>query len=181
MSDDGRVDPEPTSFGATPGGHNSGEHIAVFERFRRIFGDRATTSSDARKRSARDPAATKPFGTGRDPRGIAEVMDALTRRLGWNSPLARSELLASWTELVGEETAAHSSPVGIEEGALTVSCDSTAWATQLRLMRSQIITRIAQRFPDAGIESIRFDGPGVPSWKKGPRSIPGRGPRDTYG
>lgn len=157
------------------------EHIAVFERFRRIFGDRAATSSDARKRSVRDPSATTPFGKGRDPRGIAEVMDALTSRLGWNSPLARSELLDSWTELVGEETASHSSPVGIENGVLTVSCDSTAWATQLRLMRSQIITRIAERFPDAGIESVRFDGPGVPSWKRGPRSIPGRGPRDTYG
>ena len=157
------------------------EHIAVFERFRRIFGNRAATSLDARKRSTREPGATTPFGVGRDPRGIAEVMDALTTRLGWNSPLARSEMLASWGELVGEETAAHSSPVGIEEGVLTVSVDSTAWATQLRLMRSQIITHIVQRFPDAGIESIRFDGPGVPSWKKGPRSIPGRGPRDTYG
>lgn len=163
-------------------GERSGnEHLAVFERFRRIFGDRASTSSDARKRSVREPGATTPFGTGRDPRGIAEVMDALTTRLGWNSPLARSEMLASWGELVGEETAAHSSPVGIDEGVLTVSVDSTAWATQLRLMRSQIITHIIQRFPDAGIESIRFDGPGVPSWKKGPRSIPGRGPRDTYG
>lgn len=157
------------------------EHIAVFERFRHLFGDRAATSSDARKRSARDPEATIPFGKGRDPRGIAEVMDSLTTRLGWNSPLARSELLASWTDLVGQETASHSSPVGIEGGVLTVSCDSTAWATQLRLMRSQIITRITERFPDAGIESVRFDGPGVPSWKRGPKSIPGRGPRDTYG
>lgn len=161
---------------------NSGnEHIAVFDRFRRIFGDRARTSADARKRSVREPGATTPFGGGRDPRGIAEVMAALTAKLGWASPLARSELLDSWSDLVGEETAGHSSPVGIEDGVLTISCDSTAWATQLRLMRSQIVTRITQRFPDAGIQSIRFEGPGVPSWKKGPRSIPGRGPRDTYG
>ncbi len=161
--------------------HSSNEHIAVFERFRRVFGNRAATSADARKRASRDPGATTPFGKGRDPQGIAEVMDALTTKLGWNSPLAKSEMLASWHELVGEETAAHSSPIGIDDGVLTVSCDSTAWATQLRLMRSQIITRIVDRFPAAGIESIRFDGPGVPSWKKGPRSIPGRGPRDTYG
>ncbi len=157
------------------------EHIAVFERFRRVFGDRTATSADARKRSRREPGTSSPFGAGRDPQGIAEVMDALTSRLGWNSPLAQSELLASWTELVGEETAQHSTPASIEEGKLTVSCDSTAWATQLRVMRTQILTRITQQFPDAGIDSIRFDGPGVPSWKRGPRSIPGRGPRDTYG
>ncbi|HNP16104.1 MAG TPA: DciA family protein, partial [Terrimesophilobacter sp.] len=109
------------------------------------------------------------------------VLDALTARLGWNSSLARSELLDSWAELVGEETAAHSVPAGIDEGVLTVSCDSTAWATQLRLMRTQIISRIVERYPDAGIEALRFNGPGVPSWKRGPRSVPGRGPRDTYG
>ncbi|MCB1280405.1 MAG: DUF721 domain-containing protein, partial [Salinibacterium sp.] len=108
----------------------SGEHVAVFERFRRVFGDRAATSKDARSRARREPGSSAPFGTGRDPRGIAEVLDALTARLGWNSSLARSELLDSWAELVGEETAAHSVPAGIDEGVLTVSCDSTAWATQ---------------------------------------------------
>jgi predicted nucleic acid-binding Zn ribbon protein len=72
-------------------------------------------------------------------------------------------------------------PVGIEDGVLAVRCDSTAWATQLRLMRTKVTTEIALKFPDAGIESVRFDGPNAPSWKRGPRSIPGRGPRDTYG
>ncbi len=157
------------------------EHVAVFERFRRVFGDASSTSRDARKRTKREPGSSAPFGDGRDPKGIAEVVDALTARLGWNSPLARSELIASWADIVGTETAGHSTPVGIEEGMLTVSCDSTAWATQLRLMRSEILTHIARRYPDAGIVTLRFDGPGVPSWKRGPRSIPGRGPRDTYG
>ena len=41
---------------------------------------------------------------------------------------------------------------------LHVRCDSTAWATQLRLMRTQIVTEIASRFPGAGIETIRFQG-----------------------
>lgn len=157
------------------------EHVAVFERFRRVFGDASTTSRDARRRAKREPGSSAPFGEGRDPQGIADVVDALTARLGWNSPLARSELVSSWAELVGVETADHSSPQGIEDGVLSVACDSTAWATQLRLMRSQILTRITQRYPDAGIQTVRFTGPGVPSWKRGPRSIPGRGPRDTYG
>lgn len=157
------------------------EHIAVFQRFRTIFGNRAATSADARKRARREPGATMPFGAGREPHGLGDVVNALTAKLGWNSSLARSDLIDSWAELVGEETAGHSTPVGIDGGLLTVSCDSTAWATQLRLMRSQILTRIAERYPDAGIETLRFDGPGVPSWKKGPRSVPGRGPRDTYG
>jgi predicted nucleic acid-binding Zn ribbon protein len=149
---------------------------------RALFGEPGKRSPDARKREKnKKEGASVPFGVGRDPRGIDVILDGLTNRLGWNSSLAKADLLASWTELAGAETALHSEPVGIEDGILTVRCDSTAWATQLRLMRGQITTSIAQRFPDAGIESVKFDGPNAPSWKRGTRSIPGRGPRDTYG
>lgn len=157
------------------------ETVAVYLRFRRIFGDGTSRSSDARKRAKREPGSTIPFGNGRDPEGLGTVMDGLTSRLGWTSPLARSEILASWVQIAGTDTAEHSVPVGIADGVLTVRCDSTAWATQLRLMRGQIMNQIVARYPDAGIESLRFEGPDVPSWKRGPRSIPGRGPRDTYG
>jgi predicted nucleic acid-binding Zn ribbon protein len=158
------------------------EHVAVYLRMRQLFGDPGKRSPDARKRAKKSKEGpTVPFGAGRDPRGINDVLDNLTSRLGWTSSLARAELLDSWATLAGEETAEHSVPVGVEEGVLTVQCDSTAWATQLRLMRGQITTSIAQRFPDAGIESVKFTGPNAPSWKRGTRSIPGRGPRDTYG
>jgi predicted nucleic acid-binding Zn ribbon protein len=158
------------------------EHVAVYLRFRQVFGDAGTRSATARKRAAKKKeGASVPFGTGRDPHGLGDVIDGLASKMGWTSPLARSELLVSWPEIVGAETAEHATPTGIEEGVLTVRCDSTAWATQLRLMRGQITTTIAQRYPSAGIESVRFEGPNAPSWKRGPRSIPGRGPRDTYG
>jgi predicted nucleic acid-binding Zn ribbon protein len=158
------------------------EHIAVYLRMREIFGEPGKRSPDARKRAKKSKEGTSaPFGLGRDPRGIEDILDNLTNRLGWTSSLAKADLIGSWAELVGVETAEHSTPVGSEDGLLTVECDSTAWATQLRLMRGQITTSIAQRFPDAGIESIKFNGPNAPSWKRGTRSIPGRGPRDTYG
>lgn len=160
---------------------SSSESVRVYLRFKKVFGDSTARSYAGRKRATREPGASVPFGRGRDPHGLDEVMGALTSSMGWNSPLAQSELMNSWTELAGEDTARHSSPVGIVDGMLTVQCESTAWATQLRLMRNVILTHITQRFPDAGIEAIRFQGPDVPSWKRGPRSIPGRGPRDTYG
>ena len=157
------------------------EHLAVYRRFRRVFGDGSTLTRDAKRRAKKKEVSSAPFGGGRDPHDIRDVMDALTSRLGWSSPLAQHELIADWAELVGHETAEHSRPIAIEDGQLTVSCDSTAWATQLRLMRSQLMTRVVTKYPDAGIISMRFNGPDAPSWKRGPRSIPGRGPRDTYG
>lgn len=158
------------------------ESSAVYRRLRAAFGDPGLRSVDARRRrTARDAGGTAPFEGGRDPVGLGDVVDAVTRSLGWSSPLARGELLAAWPELVGADTAAHSEPVGIEEGVLTVQCDSTAWATQLRIMRAEILTTILRRYPEAEVAAIRFIGPGAPSWKRGPRSVPGRGPRDTYG
>ncbi len=157
------------------------EARSVYLRFRRVFGEPGARSSDARKRSQKTDGASVPFGSNRDPLDLSDVIEGLTSQLGWNSPLARSELLASWVRIVGADTAEHSVPVGIEDGVLTVQCDSTAWATQLRLMRSQVITHIARSFPAAGIQSVRFQAPNAPSWKRGARSIPGRGPRDTYG
>jgi predicted nucleic acid-binding Zn ribbon protein len=157
------------------------EAQATYLRFRSLFGEPGSRSSDARKRAVKKEGSTVPFGAGRDPHGLSDVIDGLTKKMGWTSPLARSELLDSWPEIAGAELAEHSTPLSIEDGVLTVQCDSTAWATQLRLMRTSITTLIVQRYPDAQIESIRFDGPNAPSWKRGPRSIPGRGPRDTYG
>ena len=157
------------------------ESRVVFNRFRQVFGTGHSRSKDARKRAHKEPGSSAAFGVGRDAHGLGDVLTALTARLGWNSPLAQSDLLASWVAIAGQETADHSQPVSIEEGVLSVKCDSTAWATQLRLMRSQLLSKIIAQYPDAAIVAVRFEGPGAPSWKRGLRSIPGRGPRDTYG
>lgn len=170
--------PAPPEAEAQP----DSEAQRVYLRFRRVFGDPNSRSRDARKRkSIKLGSPSQPFGTGREPRGIADVLSAVTNELGWNSPLAQSELMTAWPDMVGAELAAHSDPVSIDDGTLTVQCDSTAWATQLRLMRTQVTTTIVQRYPDAGIQSVRFLAPNAPTWKRGPRSVPGRGPRDTYG
>jgi predicted nucleic acid-binding Zn ribbon protein len=159
------------------------EAITVYLRFKELFGGVRSSSSARRRNQAEDETDSSrlPFGAGRDPRGLGNIVDALTLQLGWNSPLAQSELLASWSEIVGDENARHSAPEGIVDGVLVVRCASTAWAAQLRTMAVDLVTQIATRFPAAEVSSIRFRGPDAPSWKRGPRSIPGRGPRDTYG
>jgi predicted nucleic acid-binding Zn ribbon protein len=158
------------------------EHVNVFRRIRRNFGEPSLRSGDARRRrrAAADDTSV-PYGVGRDPAGLGDVLGTLASTMGWDSPLARAELLADWPGIVGVDTAAHAEPIGIEDGILTVRCDSTAWAQQLRSMRSVVAARIGEKHSAAGIESVRFIGPDTPSWKRGPRAIPGRGPRDTYG
>lgn len=166
--------------GMRPDPDQPSEAASVYLRLKTLFGGAPARGSRRREKTI-EPGASKPFGSGREPRGLGQVMDALTTELGWDASLEQTSLVASWEQLVGTETAAKSTPIGVEDGVLTVACASTAWATQLRLMRNELLARMAQEYPNAGIESIRFNGPDVPSWKYGPRSIPGRGPRDTYG
>ncbi|RLP75222.1 DUF721 domain-containing protein [Mycetocola tolaasinivorans] len=156
------------------------EAMAVYEHFKFVFtGTRHRTRK--KRQDPRDSGESMPYGRGREPRGLGDVMSALTVQLGWDSNLSRAELMDNWIALAGEETAKHSTPIAVENGTLSVQCESTAWATQLRLMRLEIMKQIALRYPDAGIEGIRFVGPNVPSFKRGPRSVQGRGVRDTYG
>lgn len=154
------------------------EAARFYLHIREVFG-----AGPARRRRHRemDAGPSSPFGPGRDPLTLGSAIETLTVEFGWSGPLDQHELLVSWPDLVGEETAQHSTPETIVDHQLTVRCESTAWATQLRIIRSDILARIAQRFPDAGVQSVRFLGPDAPSWKKGLRSVPGRGPRDTYG
>lgn len=162
-------------------GAGRGEHVAVFQRFRDRFGDGMRRRAAGRRDAPPVDAADEPFAPGRDPRSLSRALGDVMRDRGWSGDLARSELFVSWAELVGPVTAEHAEPVSLHRGVLQVRCDSTAWATQLGLMRSRVLAEIAERYPDAGVEAIRFTGPDAPSWKRGPRSVPGRGPRDTYG
>ena len=152
------------------------ESTRVYERLKRKFG-----GFTPRTRPARDDGDDVAFGPGRDPGSFAHAIGALTDQMGWSTDLARAELMQQWANIVGADIAAHTIPSGAMDGVLEIQCDSSAWATQLRLMRNQLIETLATKFPEAGIVELSIKAPGVPSWKHGRRSVPGRGPRDTYG
>lgn len=90
-------------------------------------------------------------------------------------------MFGRWEAVVGEQIAAHATPTALNGGVLTVSAESTAWATQLRLVQAQLLAKIAAAVGDGVVTSLKISGPTAPSWRKGPRHIAGRGPRDTYG
>jgi predicted nucleic acid-binding Zn ribbon protein len=152
----------------------SGEPTNVFRRLREVFGDRRPR----RKASTENEDA---FTPGRDPMPVSGAFDYLTEEMGWMAPLAEADLLVRWREVVGDNIADHATPVGIVDETLTLVTDSSAWATQLRLMRNELIITLTEQLPEVTISQIVVRGPGAPSWKAGPKSVPGRGPRDTYG
>ncbi len=84
--------------------------------------------------------------------------------------------------MVGGEVAGHCTPESFADGRLVVRTDSTAWATQLRLLAPSLVRRLNEELGHGTVTVIEVLGPHLPTWRKGPRSVrDGRGPRDTYG
>jgi predicted nucleic acid-binding Zn ribbon protein len=117
----------------------------------------------------------------RDPQPLARATRDLAKKQGWSSRVAEGAVFGRWATVVGAQISEHASPSGLRDGVLSVTAESTAWATQLRLIQNQVLAKIAAEVGDGVVTSLRITGPTAPSWRKGRLHIAGRGPRDTYG
>jgi predicted nucleic acid-binding Zn ribbon protein len=130
-----------------------------------------------------DPAAgsRRSIGTSPDPQPFGVAIRRLLEERGWQTRAAMAGVMARWDAVVGAEVAAHSRPERFADGELVVVADSTAWATQLRLLARPLVARINEELGPGTVRAVKVRGPHAPSWSTGPRRVPGRGPRDTYG
>ena len=117
----------------------------------------------------------------RDPQLFGAVLDRLMKQRGWQKPAAEATVFGAWEKVVGADIAKHSRPIKLDAGVLTVEAESTAWATQLRMLAGNLLKIIAKEVGHNVVTKLNIHGPAAPSWNKGPRRVQGRGPRDTYG
>ncbi len=117
-----------------------------------------------------------------DPQPLSSVFNEIITNRDWRQGIAEGNLFTDWEKVVGEDIAQHATPITLLEGKLTIQTSSTAWATQLRLISSDLLKTLRQSAPGALVEELVVIGPHAPSWKRGLRTIRGaKGPRDTYG
>lgn len=116
-----------------------------------------------------------------DPQPLGALIAGEAKKRGWKPKVDDGTVLGRWREIVGDEIADHAEPVSLDGGVLSVSASSTAWSSQLRLIQSEIIRRIAQAVGHGVVTKLKIQGPKAPSWRKGRLHVSGRGPRDTYG
>jgi predicted nucleic acid-binding Zn ribbon protein len=154
------------------------------------------------KRGARDgsargrPSRGRPAYSGahpdeRDPQTLDDALTGLVAEQGWDADVRVHGVFTRWAAIVGADVAEHCRPESFAAGAdptgggggkLVVRAESTAWATQLRLLAGTVVRRLNEELGDRTVSVVEVVGPAGPSWKKGRRSVrDGRGPRDTYG
>jgi len=135
-----------------------------------------TLSSKIRKKSN-----TKPENHGDDLVTIDEGLTQLVDEQGWGTQLRVQGVFSRWQVIVGREVATHCTPESLVEGKLFLRTDTTAWATQIKLMAPDVVRRLNEVLGEGTVLEVDVRGPNAPSWKKGRLSVRGRGPRDTYG
>jgi predicted nucleic acid-binding Zn ribbon protein len=96
-----------------------------------------------------------------DPRKVGESLDRVAASLGLDPGL-----LTRWPELVGEGVAEHTRPRGLRDGTLVVLVDDPAWATQLRWLEADLVTRLGELLGPDRVRRIevRVRGAVTPDW-----------------
>ena len=131
----------------------------------------------ARQRRVRGPARPRR----EDPQPLQAAIDGLLDDQGWRTAVAVGSVFGRWEQIVGHDLAAHTRPGGFSDGELVVIADSTAWATQVRLLAATLVRRLNSELGNGTVIRVKVTGP-TPPRRSGPwRVRDGRGPRGDYG
>jgi predicted nucleic acid-binding Zn ribbon protein len=182
-------DPGPDSTGSEPDPVASSEHDpSGLDLARSVAGGyrkgrkRRLTGRRKQSGSGSKPAQSSgAYPDERDPQPLDAAMDRLVAEHGWQTDLAVHAVFGRWDQIVGPEVAQHCKPERYADDELTVRADSTSWATQMRLLAATVVRRLNTELGDDTVRRIQVLGPQAPSWRRGRRTVRGRGPRDTYG
>lgn len=134
-----------------------------------------------RRRRVTGEQRSGPRPDARDPQPLGAAVDELIAARGWRRQIGLRLVVQRWDELVGPSNARHSTPESYHDGVLVVRAESSTWASALRAIAPQLVAELNRRLGDGAVTLVNVRGPSAPSWHHGPRSVPGRGPRDTYG
>ncbi|HEU0240076.1 MAG TPA: DciA family protein [Micromonosporaceae bacterium] len=173
--------------GGTPDGTSAVPEQRGPELARAVLDAAKVKREGSPRRSGRSGRRARPRGYSgpgpdpRDPQAFGDVLARLVKVRGWQQSVAEGSVFGAWERVVGPDVASHCRPVKLVDRELTVEAESTAWATQLRLLASKLLVQIAAEVGPNVVVRMRIHGPAAPSWSRGPRRVAGRGPRDTYG
>ncbi len=150
---------------------------------RAVRSDVARRPGSARRGFGVEPVYTGSGADERDPKPIEVGVSELVEDRGWKDRVRVASIIGRWDEIVGNSLAEHVVPVEYraDEKLLVLGAESTAWATQVRMLSTDLLRRLDQILGSGMVTDLRVDGPKPPRQQFGRWSVPGRGPRDTYG
>ena len=177
--------PEVISEDAPAGSHTELTEPAVvarraLERAKTAARDRGLAPGPAGRRRRRPVVEAQLASSGRDPQLLGDAALGLLAERGWSEDVSVAGVFGRWAEIVGDNIAEHCVPETFEDGKLLLRASSSAWATNVRMYTSMILARLSEELGEGVVEEVTVLAPVGPSFRRGPFSVPGRGPRDTW-
>jgi len=133
------------------------------------------------ERTSGDPSSRPRRPRRDDPQPLAAAIGGLLSDQGWKEQAAVGSVFSNWAQIVGPDLAAHTRPDGFAGGELVIAADSTAWATQVRLLASMLVRRLNSELGEGTVRRVKVRGPAGPRQRGGWRVPGSRGHGDTYG
>lgn len=87
---------------------------------------------------------------------VSEVLEELLAESGLGESLERLGAMDDWPDAVGSRVSGVTRPVEVRGDTLVVEVVSSAWLTELSMMKELILERLNSRRGDAPIGRIRF-------------------------
>jgi hypothetical protein len=101
--------------------------------------------------------------TRRRPERAGTLLEQLVSGWGMAEKLEQYRVWQIWAEVVGEQIAAHATPVRIRDHRLEVRVDQAVWMQQLHLLKPKIIAALNQRLGSEQVCDI--------FWRQGPPAV----------
>lgn len=83
-------------------------------------------------------------GPDRGPQRLGRALDRLMGTLRAPSVDVLDSVFTKWSEIVGEDVAAHSRPLSIDGGTLVVAAEDPTWASELRWLEKEVLARVSE-------------------------------------
>jgi predicted nucleic acid-binding Zn ribbon protein len=77
-----------------------------------------------------------------EPTPISSSIDRLLKSLRGGDRQTTVTVFSRWAEIVGEPVCSHVKPLKLDAGTLIVEVDEPAWATQLKFLEADLLTRL---------------------------------------
>ena len=86
---------------------------------------------------------------------MSDSLPGVTRRIGGPDGAAFVTLVAGWPEIVGPAVAAHSRPLRLGDGTLTIAVDQAGWATELTYLEATLRGRLDDAVGAGVVTAVR--------------------------
>lgn len=85
---------------------------------------------------------------------VSSLLKEMLDKPGFGEQITRHQAWLVWDKIVGKQIAARARPLRLRKGVLEIAVDHPVWMQQLQMMKPQILSKIQNKVPAAGITDL---------------------------